>query len=167
MIKKILLAVALAIPMFVSAQTVKIGIVDTNDVLQAMPETKEAQTKIANTSKEYEDQYAKLQAEYQKLVEDFQKLTDADPQTMKDRKAREISDTQQKIQTFLQNADQDLQKLQQELMAPIFTKVKNAVESVGRENSFSLIEENSPTILYRANPVVDVTADVKAKLGLK
>ena len=38
MLKKILLAVAVAIPMFASAQTVKIGIVDTNAVFQAMPE---------------------------------------------------------------------------------------------------------------------------------
>ena len=38
MLKKILLAVAVAIPMFASAQTVKIGIVDTNAVFQAMPD---------------------------------------------------------------------------------------------------------------------------------
>ncbi len=39
MLKKILLAVAVALPMFASSQTAKIGIVDTGSVLQAMSET--------------------------------------------------------------------------------------------------------------------------------
>ena len=167
MIKKILLAVALAFPMFVSAQTLKIGIVDTNAVLSVMPETQAAQTKIAETSKKYEDEYALLQEQMKKLYDDFSAMPENEPQAIKDRKTRELSEMQQKIQNFLQNADQDLQKVQQELMSPIFAKVRNAVESVGKEGGYSYIEENSPTILYYAAPVEDCTAAVKAKLGLK
>ena len=51
-------------------------------------------------------------------------------QAIKDRKARELTDYQQKMQTFEQTAQQDLQKMQMELMGPIFTKIKSAVESV-------------------------------------
>ncbi len=61
MLKKILLAMAVALPMFASAQsTVKIGVVDTNVLIQAMPEATAAQTKLADTSKKYEDAYATL-----------------------------------------------------------------------------------------------------------
>lgn len=167
MIKKILLAVALAFPMFVSAQTLKFGIVDTNAVLTAMPETQAAQAKIADTSKKYEDEYALLQEQMKKLYDELSAMPESEPQAIKDRKTREFSDMQQKIQNFLQNADQDLQKVQQELMAPIFAKVRNAVESVGKEGNYSYIQENAPTILYYAAPVEDCTEAVKAKLGLK
>ena len=51
MLKKLLLAVAVALPMFASAQTVKIGIVDTNAVMTAMPETTAAQTKMQEIQK--------------------------------------------------------------------------------------------------------------------
>ena len=37
MIKKFLLAVAMIIPMFASAQSLKVGLVDTNSIIGAMP----------------------------------------------------------------------------------------------------------------------------------
>lgn len=165
MIKKILLAVAMAIPMFVSAQTLKIGVVDTSAIMQVMPDTKAAEQKIADTSKKYEDEFAKLQTEMQRLYEEFQKMDANEPQAIKDRKTREVADMQQKMETFHQTATQDLQRMQQELMAPIVTKVKNAIESVGKEGGYSVIQETQ-SLIYFAAPVVDITSNVKAKLGL-
>lgn len=166
MIKKILLAVALAIPMFVSAQTLKMGVVDTNAILEAMPDTKTAESKIAETSKKYEDEFAKLQQEFNRLYEEFQKMPETEPQVIKERKTRELADMNQKMETFHQQASQDLQRMQQELMSPIIAKIKNAIESVGKEGSFSTISE-SGVYIYYASPVIDITDSVKAKLGLK
>ena len=60
------------------------------------------------------------------------------------------------------------EKMQMELMGPIFTKIKSAVESVGKEGGFSLIQDYNPQMtLYFAAPTVDVTGQVKAKLGIK
>ncbi|MDE5808424.1 MAG: OmpH family outer membrane protein [Muribaculaceae bacterium] len=165
MIKKILLAVALAIPMLVSAQSLKVGVVDTNVIMQAMPDTKTAETKLADTSKKYEDEFAKLQQEMARLYEEFQKMPENEPQAIKERKMRELTDMQQKIETFNQTASQDLQRMQQELMQPIVAKIKNAIESVGKENGYSLIQESAAVIYYGA-PVDDITAKVKAKLGV-
>ena len=170
MLKKILLAVALALPMFcASAQTAaKIGLVDTQSVIQAMPETTEAQKKVADASKKYEDEYARLGEEMKRLYDDYQNMKPDELQAIKDRKARELTDYQQKMQTFEQTAQQDLQKMQMELMGPIFTKIKSAVESVGKEGGFSLFQDYNPQMtLYFAAPTVDVTGQVKAKLGIK
>lgn len=165
MIKKILLAVALAIPMFVSAQTLKVGVVDTSSIMQAMPDTKAAETKLADTSKKYEADFAKLQEEFGRLYEEFQKMPESEPQAIRERKTRELADINQKIETFQQTASQDLQKMQQELMAPIVTKIKTAIESVGRENGYAMIQEVQ-SLIYYASPVEDITPKVKQKLGL-
>ena len=51
-----------------SARTAaKIGLVDTQSVIQAMPETTEAQKKVADASKKYEDEYARLGEEIASL----------------------------------------------------------------------------------------------------
>ena len=94
MLKKILLAVALALPMFcASAQTAaKIGLVDTQSVIQAMPETTEAQKKVADASKKYEDEYARLGEEMKRLYDDYQNMKPDELQAIKDRKARELTD---------------------------------------------------------------------------
>lgn len=170
MLKKILLAVAIALPMFgASAQTtLKIGVVDTDALIQAMPETQEAQKKLADNSKKYEDEYARLQEEMKRMYDELSNMKDDELPAIKERKTREFQDYQTKVQNFLQSADQDMQRQQQELMAPISQKIKDAVESVGKEGGFSMIENYTPQLLlYYTSPVVDITPQVKAKLGIK
>lgn len=171
MIKKFLLAVMLAVPMLVSAQTLKIGLVDSNAILAAMPETAQAQTKLDETSKKYEAEMTKLEEEINRLIEEYKKAESSnEPKAILERKARDIADQQQKGETFRQSAMQDLQRQQNELMAPIIQKIRNAIESVGVEGGYSLIQDNNPQMgltLYHAAPVVEITNDVKAKLGIK
>ena len=166
MLKKILLAVALMLPFCgASAQTLKIGLVDASAILQAHPDTQAAQKKLEETSKKYEDEYQKLGQEMQRM---YSELKDDDLPAIKERKAKELQDYTAKIQQFEQNAQQDLARMQNELMAPIVQKVRDAIESVGKEEGFSLIQDYNPQIVfYNASPVVDLTAKVKAKLGIK
>ncbi|MCM1368995.1 MAG: OmpH family outer membrane protein [Candidatus Amulumruptor caecigallinarius] len=169
MLKKILLAVAIALPMFgASAQTLKVGLVDTNSVIQALPDTQEAQKKVAEASKKYEDEYARLGEEMKRMIDDYQNMSKDELPAIKERKAREVQDYQQKVAAFEQNAAQDLQRMQQELLAPVFQKIKGAVESVAKEGGFSLVQDNNPQLtLYYGAPVEDITPKVKAKLGVK
>lgn len=167
MIKKILLAAALALPMLASAQTVKIGIVDIDEVFQKMPDTDEAQKKLADVSKKYEDEYGKLQEEMKRRYDEIQAMPDDELPAIKDRKIKDFQEYQQKVAQFEQSAGQELQKVQSDLITPIYTKINNAVQSVGQEGGFSLIEAKVATlVLYYSSPVIDITNEVKAKLGI-
>ncbi len=168
MIKKVLLAIALICPMLLSAQTLKIGLVDIDAIVQAMPETTAAQNQVKEVSDKYDAEYKKLTEEMNRLVTEYQNMAENELPAIKERKTRELSDYQQKIQLFEQTAMQDLQKMNNDLMGPIMQKVSQAVESVGREGSYSLIQIYNPQlVLYRAEPVEDITPAVKAKLGVK
>lgn len=166
MLKRILLAAALLVPMFVSAQTVKLGLVNTQAVLTSLPESKEAEEKLATISKKYEDEYAKLGEEMKRKLDEFQALADDEPQAIKDRKMQDLQEYQTKIQQFEQMAQKDLQTQQETLMGPIITKVRNAIESVGKEGGYTLIQELG-SVLYYGSPAEDVTNLVKTKLGVK
>lgn len=168
MIKKVLLAIALICPMLLSAQSIKIGLVDFNSIVQAMPETTTAQNQLKEVSDKYDAEYKKLVEEMNRLVTEYQNMAETELPAIKERKTRELSDYQQKIQQFEQTAMQDLQKTQQDLMGPIQQKVRQAVESVGREGGYSLIQmyESSLTLYYAA-PVEDITPIVKSKLGVQ
>ena len=74
MLKKIVLAVLVALPMMVSAQTVKIGLVDTQAVMTVLPSYTEAQTKLETIAKQYEEASKNLQTELQRLYEEYQQL---------------------------------------------------------------------------------------------
>lgn len=168
MIKKILLAAVMMIPMLMSAQTLKIGLVDFSDVLANHPETATAQQTLSDRQKDYEKAYNQLQEEMKRLYDEFQNMGENTLPAIRERKARDIADYQQKMQEFEQTVMQDMQKTQSELMQPIIAQIQQAVESVGKENGFSLVQIKDPQIvLYYQAPVEDITPLVKAKLNIK
>lgn len=166
MIKKVLLAIMIALPMCLSAQSVKLGIVNTNTIFEAMPERAAAQTQLETASKTYEDEFKKLTDELDKKYAEFQSLEESTPESIKERRIQDIQDMQNRIQQFRNQASTDLERQQQQLMAPIQEKIESAIKAVGAENNFSMIfQDIIPS--YVGADVIDVTPQVRTKLGLK
>lgn len=164
MLKKVLLAALVAIPAMGFAQ--KFGVIDTQTLVQSMPEMTEVQSQIEASSKTFEKEFKSLQDEFQAKFEEFQKMEESTPQTIKDRRMQELQDLDQKIQQFRQTASQELQKQSETLMAPIRQKVFTAIQSVGTEGGYTFIFENTVPI-FSGQEVKDITPEVKAKLGIK
>lgn len=167
MFKKILLAIAVALPMFASAQA-KFGTVDIESVITVMPEFTAAQNQIAEASKKYEETYKTLQDELNRLYAEFQQLNN-DPSTLqsiKDLKIQDIQDKDERAKQFLQTAQNDLERQNAQLIQPIQEKVINTIKSVGTNNGFTMIFPVGVSIFESAD-VIDVTPMVKAALGIK
>lgn len=166
MLKKVLavMAVTMLLPALAAAQ--KFGTIDVNAIFTAMPETTAAQTQLQEVSKKYEAEYKKLEEEVNKKVQEFQALAADTPQSIKDRRQQEIQELAQKVETFQNTASQDMQRQQQQLMAPIQQKIQDALKAVGQEGGYTFIFENGMAA-FQGSDVVDVTPAVKAKLGLK
>jgi len=166
MFKKILLAIAVALPMSAMAQ--KFGVVDIESVFSAMPETTAMQTQLQETSKKYEDEFVKLQEEVNKLYADYQTIQeDANtPASIKERRLQEVQDRYAKVQQFRETAQQDLARLEQQLSTPIQQKLTDAIKAVGAEGGFTFIMPHEGLLLYTGTDVTDVTPQVRTKLGL-
>ncbi|MBE6318637.1 MAG: OmpH family outer membrane protein [Bacteroidales bacterium] len=167
MIKKILVAIMIALPMCAIAQT-KIGVINTDSVFQIMPETAQIQAQIQEKAKMYDGEIKKLQEELQKKYTEYQEL-DKDattPESIKQRRIQEIQELDTKYQQFIQTAEREIQSQQQKLIAPIREKIMMAIKAVGQENGFSAIFPEGVAI-YTGNDVTDITPLVKLKLGLK
>ena len=165
MIKKLIAAVLIALPLCASAQ--KLGTVDSQSILTQMPEFAEAQAKLDEASKKYEAEFAKLREEQDKKMAEFQSVyEDASvPQSIKERRIQEMNELEQKVQQFAQTAQQDLQRQQQQLLQPVQTKLLEAIQKVGQDNGFSIILPVEVSV-YQGSDVVDVTPLVKAQLKL-
>lgn len=167
MIKKVLLVLALVLPMTAMAQ--KFGVVDIETIFSAMPESTAMQTQLTDTSRRYEEEFAKLQEEVNKLYTEYQTIAnDANtPESIKERRVQEIQERAANVDRFRNTATQDIQRLQEQLMAPITQRINDAVKAVGAEGSYTFIFPQEPSLLlYTGADVTDVTADVKIKLGL-
>lgn len=164
MFKKILLAVLVAAPLMLSAQTLKFGSVSPTEIMNVMPDVATAQNTLKAASDKYQTQAKTLQDEYNKKLSELDALEKAKSNT--DAKVKEIQDLQVRMQNFQQQAASDLQKQQETLMAPIQQKLMNAIQSVGAKGGYAGIYDAS-VMLYRGSQVEDVTAKVKAELGIK
>ena len=167
MIKKFLLAIALILPLSAMAQ--KFGIVDADQVIEAMPETTAAKSQLEETSKKYEVENQKLQEEINKLFTDFQTIQNDPntPESIKERRSQEIQERYQKFEQFQATASQALARLRESLMAPISQKLMEAVKTVGAEGNYTFVFINEPNLMmYVGTDVINVTADVRKKLGL-
>lgn len=166
MIKKLLLAALIAIPSMGFAQ--KFAVVKTQTIIEAMPDMTAARTQIEAASKKYEDEFKNLTDAFQKSFEEYQKIEgDAStPQTIKERRVQELQEMQQKIEQFRSTATQDLQRQQEQLMAPIQQKVMDAIKGVGASDNYTMIFEDVLP-LYIGTDVDDITPKVKTRLGLK
>ncbi len=164
MIKRLLIAIMIAMPVFGFAQS-KFGVVNSNNFIETMPEFKEVQAQLEASSKKFEDEFTKLREEFQNRYTELQKLDESTPQSIRDRRLQELQELDSKIQQFRETASADLQRQQAQLMTPIQEKVMKAIQTVGEEGNFTFIFENMVPI-YIGKDVVDVTSLVKSKLGL-
>lgn len=160
-----ILCAAMLFPIFAGAQSHKIGIVDSQKVLSEMPEMKSMQSELDNLAKKYEDTLVQLQKEFQTKYQDFVKEQETMVESIKSRKQQELEDLSKRIQDLNNVAQQDMQKKQVELFAPIQTKLREAINKVGNDGGFTYIMDSSQ-MLYVGNGSEDVTSLVKSKLGL-
>ena len=166
--KKLIICAFCAICGFATASAQKFGHVNSQEIIQAMPEFATARADIEKLTQQYEADLKQMQDELQKKAEAFEKEESTLPENIKTRRNQELQDLYQRIQQTYQDNQQELAKAQQEKMQGIQTKVLDAIKSVGQEGSYVYIMEMGAGIPYISTTLsTDVTAQVKAKLGLK
>ena len=115
---------------------------------------------------QYENQLASMNEEIQKKAQDYQAQEATMADAVKQIRQQELQEMQQRIQLFYQTAEQDIQKKQQELLAPIHEKMAKAIKAVGEREGFTYIFD-SAAMVHIGNDAKDVTPAVKKELGIK
>ena len=167
--KKLIICAICAICGFTTANAQgKFGHVNTQEIIQAMPEYSKAEQEIKALQSQYEEDLKSMQDELQKKSEAFDKEQATLPDNIKQRRQQELQEMYQKIQQSYQDNNQALQKASADKMQAITAKVLEAIKSVGQAGGYVLINEINAGIPYISTTLsTDVTAQVKAKLGLK
>jgi len=166
--KKMILCAICAICGFTTANAQKFGHVNSQEIIQVMPEFTKARTDIEALTKQYEADLQSMQDELKKKSEAYEKEQATLPANIKQRREQELQEMYQKIQQSYEDNRQALAKEQSEKMQAITTKVLDAIKAVGQAGGYVYIMDLSGGIPYISTTLsTDVTPQVKAKLGLK
>lgn len=146
----------------------KFGHVNSQEIIQVMPEYTKAKTEVDALQKQYEADLKSMQDELTKKSQSYDTEKATLPANIKQRREQELQDMYQKIQQSYQDNQQALAKASQEKMQVITTKVVDAIKQVGQAGGYVYIMDVSGGIPYISTTLsTDVTAQVKTKLGLK
>lgn len=147
----------------------KLGYINSGDILQALPETAEAQKALETYTQELQDQYEALEKEFASKASNLQKNIATYSEAIRAQYEKELNDLRVRIQEFGQVAEQDLGNKRQEVMQPVIKKVQDAITAVGTENGFSYIFDLSAGGILYFNETTgnNIMPLVKAKLGIK
>jgi outer membrane protein len=151
------------------SQNLKFGHVNSDELIQAMPEFDSATAKLEKFRKELVNALDLMTVELNNKNDAYTKeaknLTDIVKQT----KEQELIDLNKRIQEFQQNAQEQLQNKQVELFQPIYTKVDKAIKDVGKENGFIYVFDvaKGALLYFDETKSTNILALAKTKLGIK
>jgi outer membrane protein len=167
MIKKIIVLMLIALPLNLIAQE-KLAYVNVQEIFQVMPELADVEKKIADFNEQYRKEMEKMYEEYYAKTKEYQENSATLAETIKTRRQSEIVDLEKRIATFQQQASDELQKKQVDMIKALRDKIMKATSEVGAENNYTYIFDiSAQTIVYNSPKAVDVTPLVKKKMGIK
>ena len=153
---------------FANAQAPKFGHIDMQALVQIMPERAAAEKQFMAYQKEIEDAYGVMQKELQAKFVDYSAKKDSMSDTMRKMKEDDLNAMQERVQTYSQSAQQQLQSKNTELYKPILEKADKAVKEVGAEKGLIYVFDMSArVILYNSKESIDILPFVKTKLGIQ
>jgi len=154
--KKILLFLAVNCLVLSAAQAQKFAYVDTDYILNKIPEFKQAQDKLddfsADWQKEIENKYADVEQMYRAYQQEQVLLTDEMKTKREEAIIKKENDAKKLQQKYFGPAG-ELYIKRQELIRPIQDKIHDAIEQLAANNKYQAIFDSSSDLimLYKNN----------------
>ena len=166
--KRILVITLALMPLMLLAQA-RIGIVNSQQLFDLMPEKTAAEAQLKSLSDRYHAEHELLQNEFDKKYADYQAIA-ADPttpETIRERRVQELQEGDKKLREFEQRAASDLAARREALTRPIADKVQAAIRTAGEQGALDLVLDTAVTpVAYTGPATIDITPMVKALLGI-
>lgn len=168
--KYIILTFTLLIASSGFAQKQKFGYVDTEYILEKLPEYRSAQRQLEELSTVWQDE---INAKYTALDRKFKEFKAEEPLLTSDQrreKEEEIIRNEQeitKLETEKFGPSGALFEKRQELVKPIQDKVFKAIQQVAKENAYDFVFDISGNmVVLITNPLYDLSDNVLVTLGV-
>ena len=135
------------------------------DIIQATPGSVEAQRTF---EREIADMRTELQTQataVDSLLRDYQRQEALLSPQAKEQKQGEIRSLQSQLEQRRLEMENEAGQRQQDLLRPILERVSGVIESIRGERNYAMVFDISTEGVVAADPLLDITDLVKARLG--
>lgn len=163
--KKLLVLSLIAFTFLGASAQNKIGYINTEDLINSMPEADKANQSLqdyqTSLTQQGNDYLTELNEKDSIFVRDSAKLSPA----ARELRRNDLVALYQKVQGWNQTMQQMINEKQQALLVPIRQKAIQAIRDVAKENGYGYILDQQALLV--SPPADDVLPLVKKKLGIK
>ena len=169
--KKLFLIGICCFAFFAASQAQRYAIVDTKFILDKMPEYKDAQKQLDQTSAQWQKEIDDKQAVLDKMYKDYEAEQVMLSDELKKKRENELFNKEKEVRDLQRKRfgfEGDLFKKRQELIKPIQDKVYNAIQKIAANRMYDFILDKSEgiTVIF-ADPKLDKSEDILKELGIK
>lgn len=158
--------IAAIVPASMAQKNVKLGHINSNELMQIMPGRDSAQAAFQREVEDLQATLKTMQDELETRYNEYRAKESQMSDLIKQTKQRELQDMGARMEEFQKNAQQQLQDREQELLKPIIDRAKKAIEEVGKERGYTYIFDSGVGALLYQQDSEDIMPFVKAKLNL-
>ncbi|MBW6489977.1 MAG: OmpH family outer membrane protein [Lentimicrobium sp.] len=167
--KRTLLIATLFVFASVATFAQKFAYVDSEFILENIPEYSDAKTEIDELSIQWQSEIEAKFAEIDQLYRNFKAEAVLLPEDIKNKREEEII-SKEKIAKDLQRkrfgTDGDLFKRRQDLIKPIQEKIYSAIESIAAADNYAVVFDKAGSVsMMYSNPRYDISEEVLDKMG--
>jgi len=167
--KKIILSIMLFLSAFAFTYAQKYAYVDTDYILENIPEYTDALDLLDDLSVKWQKEIEAKFAEIDQLYKDYQAEAILLPEDIKKKREEEIIQKEKEAKELQKQKfgrDGELFQKRKELVQPIQEKIYNAIEEIATVRNFAFVFDKggSLTILF-ANPKFDISDDILDEVG--
>jgi len=157
------------------SRDLKIGMVNSEMVLQSYPEFRRAEEQLEREAQTWRSERAGWEADMERLgveITDLESRIIAGQNTFSERKRTDMQqqidslkiDYQERVNSQMAMEQQRLQTRRAELLAGILEIVNESIEEIGKDNNFDLVlDASNGTIVYAKDPE-DITDQLLRRL---
>ncbi len=165
--KKIFIIAALALVSFAaSAQNLKFGYVNYNELVMLMPEMDSVRVQLEAQQKEASETFGAMYEEYQTKIQQYQQKEATWTPAIKEAKAREIQEIEVRLQETEQIFQQEIQQMQQMLQAPVYEKAQTVVTDIAKAKGLAFVFEQTQMLYIDPAQGVNLTTEARAALNI-
>ena len=167
--KTLMLMGVLFVLLSITATAQKIGYVDTEYILQNIPEYQDAQNEVEELSKQWQEDIEKQYADVDKMYKAYQADAVLLPEDLKRKREEEIVAAEREVKELQRKrfgAEGDLFKKREELIKPIQENIFNAIEGVAskKNSAFNFDKAGGPVIMF-VDSKYDISDEVLEQIG--
>lgn len=148
------------------AQT-KTGTVNSDYIINLLPEAKIVVKLSQNYGTRLDSSFSVKMKDYQDRVKDFRDKEKEMGELMKKTLIKELTALEQDIKMYRENGTKLMQLKQDELMRPLYKKLREAINVVVKENGYTHILTTTGNEFAYIDDKYDITQLVMDKLGVK